>query len=395
LKEVAGRMIAAYVEIAKAQGLDPAELLRGLPLDPTDLKTRVSWDATIELIRRIRDGLGGNTAIEDAFVRFEPTSPDLVALTSHLVSPMALARFINTTMASGIMTPLTSTMTERSGQRYDLRIQVARGYESDLATVYASVGLLRGHPLLLGLPEANVTWRGVATDFTCHVTLPPAQDVGARLRRLTQDARERADLYLGAMAVDRANHQHHAANIERVLNRLGDAAHAPSTSEQFAEVATESLRETLGHTFSFLWSTTHPGRRLLASHGTRGDRPTVVPIEAAGKRVGILETDPIDGRQSLAALVPVLALGLLQRAQREQPPAATGTFPDEWSLTKRQREITELVALGQSNPTIAAALGCTVGTVEAHLTVIFQKAGVAGRLLLASRLVEFRRATVR
>jgi DNA-binding CsgD family transcriptional regulator len=384
-------MIAVYVDIAKGQGLDPAELIRGLPLDPTNLKTRVSWEATVELMRRIRDGLGGNAALEDAFVHFEPTSPDLVALTSHLVSPMALSRFINVTLASGNITTLTSTMQELSGQRYDYRVVLAPGYPGDLAMIHGTVGLLRGQPLLLGLAEAQVTWEGGIHDFTCHVTLPPPQNVGARLRRLSRDARERADVYLGAMLADRANYQRHAARIDRLLTRLGDAAQDDTTSEQFAEAAVALLHEELGHAFSFLWSTQAPGRRLLASHGTRQDHPTVVPIAIGGQLLAILETDPVDGRQSLGALVPLLALGLRQRSFLEQPPATQGVFPAEWRLTKRQREVTELILSGLGNPAIAASLGCTVGTVEAHLTAIFEKAGVDGRQVLAARLVGFRR----
>src|SRR5712691_3576260 len=43
------------------------------------------------------------------------------------------------------------------------------------------------------------------------------------------------------------------------------------------------------------------------------------------------------------------------------------------ALTKREREVLELVAEGRSNRGIASALFVTEGTVEAHIKQIFQK----------------------
>jgi DNA-binding CsgD family transcriptional regulator len=194
------------------------------------------------------------------------------------------------------------------------------------------------------------------------------------------------------MLNDRSHYRHDAERLGRVLTRLGEAAQEDSTSEQLAEVAVRLLHEELGHAYSLVWSTRPPGRRLLASRGIRADNCLVVPLEIAGETLGILETDPVDGRETLASIAPLLALALRQRLDREAIPAPEGQFPSEWKLTKRQREVAELVLGGRSNAFVAASLGCSVATVEEHLTAIFGKAGVDGRQLLAARLSAFRKA---
>jgi DNA-binding NarL/FixJ family response regulator len=61
---------------------------------------------------------------------------------------------------------------------------------------------------------------------------------------------------------------------------------------------------------------------------------------------------------------------------------------DDWSapLTEREREVAQLAAVGDSNPTIAATLGITERTVKAHLKAVFDKLQVADRLQLALRV---------
>jgi DNA-binding NarL/FixJ family response regulator len=53
------------------------------------------------------------------------------------------------------------------------------------------------------------------------------------------------------------------------------------------------------------------------------------------------------------------------------------------SLTKREREIAELIAQGQSNLEIAANLKITERTVKAHLSSIYEKTKTGSRLNLA------------
>ncbi|MGB0958076.1 MAG: helix-turn-helix transcriptional regulator [Litorivicinus sp.] len=52
-------------------------------------------------------------------------------------------------------------------------------------------------------------------------------------------------------------------------------------------------------------------------------------------------------------------------------------------LTKREREVVQLVAKGASNKDVADQLGLTVRTVKAHMTSAFQKTGTSARLELS------------
>jgi DNA-binding NarL/FixJ family response regulator len=58
------------------------------------------------------------------------------------------------------------------------------------------------------------------------------------------------------------------------------------------------------------------------------------------------------------------------------------------TLSQREREIAELVAIGKTNQQIGDALFISAKTVETHLSCIFTKLGVRSRAAVGSRLVE-------
>ena len=53
------------------------------------------------------------------------------------------------------------------------------------------------------------------------------------------------------------------------------------------------------------------------------------------------------------------------------------------SLSGREREIAELVARGRTNREIAAELFLSEKTIESHLSKVFAKLGVSGRVAVA------------
>jgi DNA-binding CsgD family transcriptional regulator len=57
-----------------------------------------------------------------------------------------------------------------------------------------------------------------------------------------------------------------------------------------------------------------------------------------------------------------------------------------WGLTRREREVAQLVIDGLSSEDIAAALFISVHTVRDHLKVIFAKTGVSRRQDLVAAL---------
>lgn len=75
------------------------------------------------------------------------------------------------------------------------------------------------------------------------------------------------------------------------------------------------------------------------------------------------------------------------RAQRMLGGRVSGRRPSG-TLSQREREIAELVAMGKTNQKIADALFMSPKTVEAHLSRIFTKLGVRSRAAVGSRLAE-------
>jgi DNA-binding NarL/FixJ family response regulator len=57
-----------------------------------------------------------------------------------------------------------------------------------------------------------------------------------------------------------------------------------------------------------------------------------------------------------------------------------------WGLSERQTQVLELVALGESNKTIAGILRLAEVTVETHVTSLLRKAGSESRTNLAVRV---------
>jgi len=61
---------------------------------------------------------------------------------------------------------------------------------------------------------------------------------------------------------------------------------------------------------------------------------------------------------------------------------------ERWKLTARQAEVLYLVVHGLTNDLVAERLGIIRGTVEYHLSAIFDKAGVSNRATLIVRVLE-------
>jgi DNA-binding CsgD family transcriptional regulator len=85
------------------------------------------------------------------------------------------------------------------------------------------------------------------------------------------------------------------------------------------------------------------------------------------------------------AIATFAGLGAVQwQALAAAQRARLAPSPDQ-ALTATERRIAVLVAAGQTNPQIAAALYISVKTVEANLTRIYRKLGLRGRVDLARR----------
>jgi DNA-binding CsgD family transcriptional regulator len=105
---------------------------------------------------------------------------------------------------------------------------------------------------------------------------------------------------------------------------------------------------------------------------------------------------PKDARDQLRAAYGLFAelglegfterAGVELRAAGEQPP--TRTVETRTHLTPQEAQISQLVALGATNPEIAEQLFISPSTVEYHLNKVFKKLGVKSRIQLARHILE-------
>jgi two-component system nitrate/nitrite response regulator NarL len=85
------------------------------------------------------------------------------------------------------------------------------------------------------------------------------------------------------------------------------------------------------------------------------------------------------------SLLPRLVSELRRYAEGQRPAQAAdkSVVPDKLSaLTRREKEIVQLIAGGASNKQVASALDISERTVKGHLSNVFQKLGVSDRLRL-------------
>ena len=99
----------------------------------------------------------------------------------------------------------------------------------------------------------------------------------------------------------------------------------------------------------------------------------------ARNEIGDAEFDAAFERGGALTLEDTLALALRERTQ--QTPGTPSPTP---SLTRRQREVAEMVAAGMSNKEIAAKLVISLRTAEGHVESILTKLGLKTRTQIAS-----------
>jgi LuxR family maltose regulon positive regulatory protein len=67
-------------------------------------------------------------------------------------------------------------------------------------------------------------------------------------------------------------------------------------------------------------------------------------------------------------------------------PRPRGPLRDPKALTKKEKEVADLLAKGKSGPEIAKATGLTYGTTRVYLHAIYKKIGVRNRTEAALRI---------
>lgn len=126
------------------------------------------------------------------------------------------------------------------------------------------------------------------------------------------------------------------------------------------------------------------GRTMLRRDPSGISRSLATSI-AGGSSDPVWGLTPLTGDGAARRFLAILRSAPL-RAAMAAPPIQNAIV--HWKLTVRQAEVLELVARGMTNITIAETLGIAEGTVEFHITAIFDKAGADNRAMLLAKLLD-------
>jgi DNA-binding NarL/FixJ family response regulator len=124
--------------------------------------------------------------------------------------------------------------------------------------------------------------------------------------------------------------------------------------------------------------------------GVRGycDR-AISPLLVSKAVAAVLDGQIWVGRRLIGHLLEELSTLSAARASEGRP---TDAYDRLSRLTPRERDILDLLGAGASNKEIARKLGVTERTVKAHLTAVFRKLGISGRVQAAVFAVEHPRS---
>jgi DNA-binding NarL/FixJ family response regulator len=137
-----------------------------------------------------------------------------------------------------------------------------------------------------------------------------------------------------------------------------------------------------------------PAARILLLTGHPDDREALVALKSGARGYCHREIEP----PQLAKAVRVIRSGEIWIARKviphlldeltllaePRPEPRPADFDDRFArVTPRQRQIMQLLSAGGTNKDIAAQLNVAERTVKAHLSAIFTKLGISGRLRLA------------
>lgn len=145
-----------------------------------------------------------------------------------------------------------------------------------------------------------------------------------------------------------------------------------------------------------------PGVKVVVLTGRPDEREGIAALKAGARGYCDRDIDGILLRKAVAVvqegeiwvgrkLIPHLLEELTAAAEPAEPAPKLDGGLDR--ITPREREIAHLLSAGASNKEIAKRLNVTERTVKAHLTAVFRKLGVSGRLQLALFVLEHSRSS--
>jgi DNA-binding CsgD family transcriptional regulator len=375
----------ALVDAVRTEGIAVDAALAEVGLSAIRLREpgmRIDWAQYVRLSTRIEQLCGDSSTFERGFERNYPQLLHrLVPVARQVVSPRSLFGFVNRVVMPAAYRNVLVTETDLPDGRLVVRIVIPEPYAPFLGFFRATRGAMRSATLSLGLPPCQVEAVFSDREGTFSVRMPPSQTVVARLREASpatlRDAYSRVAEFLGSEG-------HPGEDELGSLHWIIDMSARLREETEARQRAEEALRTALGVTPGALFSVSSRGEVSALDDSSRsalGDQG-----EALSRRVrAVAEGAPDPSFQTFAIGQGDDAARLvLQRDVGQLFEARLRRLAKLWGLTPRQAEVVGLVAKGFSNKEIAEKLGCTLHTVELHVSQAFQRTLVPNRAALVA-----------
>ncbi|HMI86454.1 MAG TPA: response regulator [Polyangiaceae bacterium] len=186
------RLLLAALERLK---MDVRPLIAGLPVSEQELRApggRIDWDVWVDLTERLEASLGGPEGLEQ-FSLLSTAAPGMhqfQRVAQLISSPAALYRLNSRWGIPNQYRHARSECVELAPDRLRVCISIPENYRGSVAVFHAALGVLRGLPKIVGMPEAEILSRELSPHrMTAIIKPPPPRTVFSYARRLSRRMR--------------------------------------------------------------------------------------------------------------------------------------------------------------------------------------------------------------
>lgn len=413
---------------AELYGVNVSAMLEEHGLGPTDLdhpERRLPWVFFTALLARLEQCLGGPLALEQFGAELAAAHPLFKVLGDlHFglaeIQQIAAERML-LHLFDGAVNPLVSRQMDES-----LRLTLSLGRECVPSYPFWTLmlGLWRPLPRLFGLGDSFVEVE-MADRFAEFFVIFPLDAAGETPAGNEIRKRVREFLLKDLIRYEELLEMPAPDTKTSVFDRRIGSVTLTSESDQASLVELErDFGSKLGVERVHLFEMTQLGLRRLSTSSPPLVGPRIRrvlwlggaaigaieverPREAGHAREASLLDEHIDAfAYRFAELQNKLAFGIAStnfrfaepgfRDPGEPPPSSRGRLAraaregrlreltEEWQLSERQRSVLALLVDGLGNREISARLGCSIGTIENHVTKLLKRASVDNRAALTA-----------
>jgi two-component system, cell cycle sensor histidine kinase and response regulator CckA len=187
VNEVGCRVTKMLLEVAEREGIPAATLLEGLSVPEAHLRDgrrRVDWTVWVHLVERLQE-LRGVEALREMGVRASsgPELHDLKRIAGFVSTPTQLYKLNARWAVSADFRHFRATCDELPHGRLRIAMSIDPHHRGSTAAFELATGVLRGVPILLGLPVADVVAHITPHGGTWEITPPRSRSIWARASR--------------------------------------------------------------------------------------------------------------------------------------------------------------------------------------------------------------------